>query len=102
MLALAFVGSLTGAPLSAWLVRRIGQRPTAFAGVAWSGSACCRLPSPAPTRRSPLVALLLILEGVGQGLLAVAYTDIVTGDARRCATAASPAAWRCSRAPWAS
>ena len=42
VLALAFVGSLTGAPLSAWLVARIGQRPTAFAGWRWSGSASCR------------------------------------------------------------
>src|SRR4029450_3524999 len=34
VLALSFVGSLIGAPLSARLVARIGQRPTAFAGVA--------------------------------------------------------------------
>ena len=31
VLALSFVGSLIGAPLSARLVARIGQRPTAFA-----------------------------------------------------------------------
>ena len=37
VLALAFAGSLTGAPLAAFFVRRIGQRPTAFAGVALVG-----------------------------------------------------------------
>ena len=47
-------------------------------GVAVVGSACCRSPSPAWERPVALVALLLIVEGVGQGLLTVAYTDIVT------------------------
>ena len=37
VLALSFVGSLAGAPSSAWLVARIGQRPTAFAGIAVIG-----------------------------------------------------------------
>ena len=37
VLALAFSGSLAGAPLAARLVPRIGQRPTAFVGVAMVG-----------------------------------------------------------------
>src|SRR5882757_6253637 len=78
VLALAFAGSLTGAPLSAWLVRRIGQRPTAFAGVALVGSGLLPLAFTGANTPVALVALLLIVEGVGQGLLNVAYTDIVT------------------------
>jgi len=78
VLALAFAGSLTGAPLSAWLVRRIGQRPTAFAGVAVVGLGLLPLGFTGVDTPVALVALLLIVEGVGQGLLNVAYTDIVT------------------------
>jgi MFS family permease len=78
VLALAFAGSLTGAPLSAWLVQRIGQRPTAFAGVLLVGLGLLPLAFTGPATPVPLVALLLIVEGVGQGLLTVAYTDIVT------------------------
>jgi MFS family permease len=78
VLALAFAGSLTGAPLSAWLVRRIGQRPTAFAGVALVGLGLLPLAFTGVDTQVALVALLLIVEGVGQGLLNVAYTDIVT------------------------
>ena len=78
VLALAFAGSLTGAPLSAWLVARIGQRPTAFAGVALVGLGLLPLGFTGPATPVPLVAALLIVEGVGQGLLNVAYTDIVT------------------------
>lgn len=78
VLALAFAGSLSGAPLSAFLVRRIGQRPTAFAGVALVGIGLLPLAFTGPATPVTLVALLLIVEGVGQGLLGVAYTDIVT------------------------
>ena len=78
VLALAYAGSLTGAPLSAWLVPRIGQRPTAFAGVALVGLGLLPLAFTGPSTPVALVALLLIVEGVGQGLLTVAYTDIVT------------------------
>ena len=45
----------------------------------WSGSACCRSPSPAPT--TPVArrgAAADRSKASGQGLLAVAYTDIVT------------------------
>jgi MFS family permease len=77
MLALAFTGSLAGAPLSAWLTPVLGRRPTAFAGVVVVAAAL--LPLGLTTAATPLslVALLLIVEGMGQGLLAVAYTDLV-------------------------
>jgi Na+/melibiose symporter-like transporter len=78
VLALAFAGSLTGAPLSAFFVRRIGQRPTAFAGVALVGLGLLPLGFTGTETPIAAVALLLIVEGVGQGLLTVAYTDIVT------------------------
>ncbi len=78
VLAMAFAGSLMGAPLSAFLVKRIGQRPTVFAGVACVGLGL--LPLGFTDFQTPVlvVAVLLVLEGVGQGLLTVAYTDIVT------------------------
>ena len=78
VLALAFAGSLTGAPLSAFFVRRIGQRPTAFAGVALVGLGLLPLGFTGAATPVMAVALLLIVEGVGQGLLTVAYTAIVT------------------------
>lgn len=78
VLALAFAGSLTGAPLSAFFVRRIGQRPTAFAGVALVGLGLLPLGFTGAETPVVAVALLLMVEGVGQGLLTVAYTDIVT------------------------
>jgi MFS family permease len=78
VLALSFVGSLTGAPLSAWLVARIGQRPTAFAGIAVIALGLLPLAFTAADTPVLLVALLLIAQGVGHGVLNVAYTDIVT------------------------
>ncbi len=77
VLALAFAGSLAGASLSAFFVRRIGQRPTAFAGVALVGLGLLPLAFTGAATPVVVVALLLILEGVGQGLLGVAYTDMV-------------------------
>jgi MFS family permease len=78
VLALAFAGSLTGAPLAAFFVRRIGQRPTAFTGVAFVGLGLLPLAFTGAETPLVVVALLLFVEGVGQGLLTVAYTDIVT------------------------
>src|SRR6185436_12350537 len=78
VLALSFVGSLIGAPLSARLVARIGQRPTAFAGVAVVGLGLLPLGLTGVDTPVPLVAALLLVQGVGHGLLAIAYTDIVT------------------------
>ena len=78
VLAMAFGGSLAGAPLSAFLVRRIGQRPTVFVGVALVGLGLLPLGFTGIETPVLLVASLLVLEGIGQGLLTVAYTDIVT------------------------
>ncbi len=77
VLALAFAGSLTGAPLSAWLVARIGQRPTAFAGVAIVGLGLLPLAFTDAATPVAVVSALLVLEGIGQGLLTVSYIDIV-------------------------
>src|SRR5262249_34384064 len=65
-------------PLSALLVRRMGQRPTAFAGVALVGIGLLPLAFTGAATPVAAVALLLGIEGLGQGLLAVAYTDLVT------------------------
>jgi MFS family permease len=78
VLALAFVGSLIGAALSARLVARLGQRPTAFAGIAVVGLGLLPLGLTGVDAPVTLVVLLLLAQGVGHGLLAVAYTDIVT------------------------
>ena len=78
VLAMAYAGSLTGAPLSALLVRHIGQRPTVFVAVACVGLGLLPLGFTGLQTPVLLVALLLVLEGVGQGLLTVAYMDIVT------------------------
>ena len=77
VLTLAFVGSLGGASLSAFFVRRIGQRPTAFCGVAFVGLGLLPLAFTGADTPVIAVALLLIVEGVGHGLLSVAYTDLV-------------------------
>ena len=78
VLALAFSGGLAGAPIAAVLVPRIGRRTTAFAGVALVGLGLLPLGFTTGTTAVPIVALLLIVEGFGQGLLTVAYTDLVT------------------------
>lgn len=78
LLGAAFAGSLAGAPLSAVLVPRLGQRPTVFLGVALVGLGLLPLAFTGPTTTAAVVALLLAFEGIGQGLLSVAYTDMVT------------------------
>ena len=78
VLAMAYGGSLTGAPLSAFLVGRIGQRPTVFVGIACVGLGLLPLGFTRIDTPVLVVAALLVLEGMGQGLLTVAYTDIVT------------------------
>lgn len=78
VLALAFCGSLAGAPLAARLVPLIGRRMTAFAGVALVGAGLLPLAFTGAATPVALVGLLLIIEGLGQGLLNVAYTDLVT------------------------
>jgi MFS family permease len=78
VLALAFCGGLGGAPTAAYLVPRIGRRRTAFVGVALVGLGLLPLGFTGAETAVPVVALLLIVEGFGQGLLTVAYTDLVT------------------------
>jgi MFS family permease len=78
MLAVAYAGSLSGAPLSAFLVPRLGQRRTVLMGIALVGLGLLPLAFTGPGAGLVLVGLLLMVEGIGQGLLAVAYTDMVT------------------------
>jgi MFS family permease len=78
VLGLAFAGSLAGAPLAARLVPILGRRSTAFAGVALVGAGLLPLAFTTANTALALVALLLIIEGLGPGLLTVAYTDLVT------------------------
>jgi MFS family permease len=78
MLAFAFSGALAGAPLAAILVPRLGRGTTAFAGVAAVGLGLLPLGFTTESTALPVVAALLVFEGLGQGLLTVAYTDLVT------------------------
>jgi MFS family permease len=78
VLALAFCGSLTGAPLAARIVPLVGRRLTAFAGVALVGGGLLPLAFTGATTPVAVVGSLLVIEGLGQGLLNVAYTDLVT------------------------
>lgn len=77
VLALAFAAALVGAPLAASLVPRIGRRQTVFTGVAMTGVALIPLAFTTATTPLAVVALLLIGEGLGVGLLGVSYTDLV-------------------------
>ena len=77
VLALAFSAALTGAPASAWLVPRIGRRRTVFVGIVLIGLALIPLGLTDAQTPLPIVGLLLIGEGLGMGLLGVAYTDLV-------------------------
>jgi MFS family permease len=78
VLALSFAGGLAGAPLAARLVPRLGRRRTAFAGIALVGFWLLPLGLTDGSTPVAVVAVLLVAEGVGQGLLAVAYIDLVT------------------------
>src|SRR5262249_56716971 len=79
VLALPFAGSLSGAPLSAVLVPRLGQRPTVLLGVAVVGLGL--LPLAFTTAATPLalVGLLLVVGSAGQGPLSGPHTHMVTG-----------------------
>jgi MFS family permease len=78
VLALAFSGGLAGAPVAALLVPRVGRRTTAFVGVCLVGLGLLPLGFTTAETAVSVVAMLLIVEGFGQGLLTVAYTDLVT------------------------
>ena len=79
VLALAFVGALAGSPLAAWLVPRIGRRPTMFSAVVLVGLGLLPLGMTGGATPLPVVTLLLMVEGLGQGLLSVAFVDLATG-----------------------
>ena len=83
LLAISFAGGMTGAPLAALVVPRFGPRPVAFGGLLLMLLALFAMGF--STRMTPLwiVLTLLFVEGVGNGLLNVAYTDIVTGTLAR-------------------
>ncbi len=83
MIALAFVGGTVGAPFAAGLVPRLGQRPTAFAGVLIVALSLMALAWTTARTPLPVLALLLLIEGSAYGLLVVAYTDIVTSSLAR-------------------
>lgn len=83
VLTLTFAGGIASASLSAGIVRRIGQRPAAFAGIAVESLALLALGRAGADTPLLLVALPLLVLGLGQGLLTVAYTDIVTATLAR-------------------
>jgi MFS family permease len=79
MIALAYAGGTVGAPLAARLVRGVGQRPTAFAGILFMALSLIALAWTTAGTPLSLLAVLLLIHGSAYGLLVVAYTDIVTG-----------------------
>jgi MFS family permease len=79
VLSLVFIGSLAGAPLAARLVPRIGQRPTAFIGAAGVGLGLLPLALSDADTTVALIGIVLLAGGIANGLLTVAYTDLVTG-----------------------
>ncbi len=83
VLALPFVGAAGSASLSVRLVKRFGQRPAAFAGIVVEALALVALGFADTTTPLPAVMLPLFVLGLGQGLLTVAYADIVTGTLAR-------------------
>ena len=83
VLTLTFAGGIASASLAAGIVRRIGQRPAAFAGIVIESLALLALGRAGADTPLLLVALPLLVLGLGQGLLTVAYTDIVTATLAR-------------------
>ncbi|MBX9947268.1 MAG: MFS transporter [Reyranella sp.] len=83
VLTLTFAGGIASASLAAAIVRRIGQRPAAFAGIVVEVLALLALGRGGADTPVLLVALPLLALGLGQGLLTVAYTDIVTATLAR-------------------
>ena len=78
VLALAFGGALAGAPLSAFLVPRLGQRKTVFAGIALVGLGLLPLAYTGPA--APVVVGGAAADDRRRraGPAGVAYTDMVT------------------------
>jgi len=78
MLALAPFASTLAAPLAARAAPHVGRRPLAAGGIAVMGLALLGLATGTAATPVALVAALLVLHGLGSGVLALAYTDIVT------------------------
>jgi len=83
VLSLPFIGGVGSASLSSRIVAAIGQRRAAFGGIVVEALALLALSRADAQSSLPVVALPLFVLGVGQGLLTVAYTDIVTGTLAR-------------------
>jgi len=83
VLALPFIGGIVSASFAIHVVRRIGQRRAAFAGIVVEALALLALSRADAETPLPAVMLPLFVLGLGQGLLTVAYTDIVTGTLAR-------------------
>jgi len=83
VLSLPFIGGVGSASLSTRIVATVGQRRAAFASIVIEALAVLALSR--SEANSSLVAIIvpLFVLGVGQGLLTVAYTDIVTGTLAR-------------------
>ena len=83
VLALEMAGGIAGASLAARVVPLYGQRRMAFAGIVLEAVALVGLGQSAADTPVAVVVVVLVAMGVGQGLLNVAYTDIVTGTLAR-------------------
>jgi MFS family permease len=83
VLCLPFIGAAASASLAGRIVRRFGQRQAAFAGIVVESLALLALSRSGAETPLLLVALPLLVLGLGQGLLTVAYTDIVTATLAR-------------------
>jgi MFS family permease len=83
VLSLPFAGAVASASLAARIVRRFGQRRAAFAGIVVESLALLALGRGGAETSLVLIALPLLVLGLGQGLLTVAYTDIVTATLAR-------------------
>ena len=83
VLALELVGAIAGASLAARVVPLFGQRRVAFAGIVIEAVALLGLGRSAADTPITVIVIVLVVMGVGQGLLNVAYTDIVTGTLAR-------------------
>ena len=83
VLALEMAGGIAGASLAARVVPLYGQRRMAFAGIVLEAVALVCLGQSAADTPVAVVVVVLVAMGVGQGLLNVAYTDIVTGTLAR-------------------
>jgi MFS family permease len=83
MLAISFAGGMAGAPLAAFAVPAIGRRPAAFTGLLVMALSLLAMGFNERTTPLWIVLALLFVEGIGNGLLNVAYTDIVTGTLAR-------------------